>query len=233
MEGMHATASHLSRHAAPFLGRLRRLGFSLVEVVVAIGIFAVGMVVVVALFSPVAKSVAGSSDAEAATAIAERLRDELTRRTLAAQSFAPVVALLKNSTARSHEVTIADNAPGAATDPRADARLLFASRDGSKLAGYTDAIWIDPVTRQPSDADKFFEITLIRNDVLSPIASDAITPPPIVLAYTARIRWPAFVPDGTPTNSRRALPAGYNPTAAVVFDHSQQQTLHIAGAITR
>jgi prepilin-type N-terminal cleavage/methylation domain-containing protein len=205
--------------------------FSLIEVVVAIGIFAVGMVAVIALFAPVAKSVAGASDAEAAAVVAERLHDELARRTLVAQSFAPAIALLKNSTARSHEVTVADNASGAATDPRTDARLLFASRDGTRLGAYGDVATWGSAT--PNDAEKFFEITLIRNETLSPLATDTATPPPIVLAYTARIRWPAFVPDNTPTNLRRALPAGYNPTASVVFDHSQQETLNIAGAIKR
>ena len=34
----------------------------------------------------------------------------------------------------------------------------------------------------------------------------------------ARIRWPAFVPDATPTNPKRALPAGFNPSGRVVID---------------
>ncbi len=205
--------------------------FSLIEVVVAIGVFAVGMVAVVALFAPVARSVAGSSDAEAAATVAERLRDELARRVTVAGSFAPVVALFKNTAANgSHEVTTADNASSAATDPRRDTRLIFASRDGSKIAGYTDtAIW---GTGQVNDAEKYFEITLIRLDALSPntTALDATSP---TLAYTARIRWPAFVPDNAPANPRRALPAGFNATAAVVFDRSQLQTFHVAGSITR
>jgi len=208
-----------------------RSAFSLIEVVVAIGVFAVGMVAVVALFAPVARSVAGSSDAEAAATVAERLRDELARRVAVVGSFAPVVALFKNTTANgSHEVTTADNASSAATDPRRDTRLLFASRDGSKIAGYTDtAIW---GTGQVNDAEKYFEITLIRLDALSPntTAADATSP---TLAYTARIRWPAFVPDNAPANPRRALPAGFNATAAVVFDRSQLQTFHVAGSITR
>lgn len=208
-----------------------RSAFSLIEVVVAIGVFAVGMVAVVALFAPVARSVAGSSDAEAAATVAERLRDELARRVAVAGSFAPVVVLFKNTTANgSHEVTTADNASSAATDPRRDTRLLFASRDGSKIAGYTDtSIW---GTGQVNDAEKYYEITLIRLDALSPntTAADATSP---TLAYTARIRWPAFVPDNAPANPRRALPAGFNATSAVVFDRSQLQTFHVAGSITR
>jgi hypothetical protein len=41
------------------------------------------------------------------------------------------------------------------------------------------------------------------------------------------------VPDNAPANARRALPAGFNATAAVVFDRSQLQTFHVAGSITR
>ncbi len=209
---------------------LRRApAFSLIEVVAAIGIFAVGMVAVIALFAPLARSVTGVGETEAAAHIAELLRDELARRAAAAQSFASITALLKNSTALSHELTLADNNPGAPTsDPRKDPRLLFASRDGSKIGAYADtAVW------GATDAEKFFEIALIRNETLSPIASDTASPPPLVLAYTARLRWPAFVPDATPTNPLRALPFGYNPAAAVPFDHSQQQVMHLAGSVTR
>jgi type II secretory pathway pseudopilin PulG len=207
----------------------RARAFSLIEVVAAIGIFAVGMVAVIALFAPLARSVAGLSEAEAATNVAETLRDELARRAAAARSFAPITALLKNSTARSHELTVADNAPNAAaSDPRRDPQLLFVSRDGAKIGAYADtAVW------GATDAEKFFEVALIRNETLSPVANDTATPPPVVLAYTARIRWPAFVPDATPTNPLRALPFGYNPTGAVQFDHGQQQVLHVAGSVTR
>lgn len=214
-----------------------RRAFSLLEVVVAIGIFAIGITGVVALFAPVAKSVASVAEAEAAANVAELLRDYLARLQRAnGGSLVPVATLLKNSTTTgptntlSHEVTVGDNSAGAATDPRTDARLLFASRDGTRIGTYTDtAVWGATAI---NDADKFFEIVLIRNETLSPNdpTADAAA---IVLAYTARIRWPAFVPDGTPTNLRRALPAGYNPTGAVVFDRSQQQVLHVAGSVRR
>jgi type II secretory pathway pseudopilin PulG len=210
-----------------------RVAFTLLEVVVALGIFAVGVVAVLALFTPVARSVAGSADAEAATNIAGTLGDYLQRRTLATRDFTTVASLLKVSTAKSHQLIDADNNPNnTANDPRVDAQLLFASRDGTKIGGYNDPVWIDPATRQPSDVEKFFEIALIRNETLSP-NDPAADQAAIVLAYTARIRWPAFVPDATPTNLRRALPAGFNPTGAVRFDHSQQQALFIADAVRR
>ena len=53
--------------------RARTTAFTLLEVVVAIGIFSIGMVAVIGLFSPVAKSVGDSADAEAATGVADLL----------------------------------------------------------------------------------------------------------------------------------------------------------------
>ena len=78
-----------------------------------------------------------------------------------------------------------------------------------------------------------FEIALIRNETLSPVDADTATPPPLLYAYTARLRWPAFVPDSTPGNTRLALPAGSNPTAAVRFDYSQKSVLFFTGTVMR
>lgn len=213
-----------------------RSAFSLLEVVIAIGIFAVGMVGVIGLFASTTKSVSNLTDAEAAANVADVLRDELTHRVRRDQSFTAVAALLKKKTAsNSHELTDADRNPNAASsDPRRDPQLLFASRDGTKIGAYKDT-----ATWGVSDVDKFFEIALIRNETLSPAADATATPPTDpdatapMLAYTARIRWPAFVPDGTPTNPQRALPFGFNATGAIQFDHGQQQVMHIAGSVTR
>jgi len=214
--------------------------FSLIEVVAAVGIFAIGMVAVIGLFAPVAKSVGSLVDAEAAANVA----DLVTAR-LQGQDLAAVGQLLKVSTGPNrHQLTDADNSPNTpAADPRLDPQLLFASRDGSKIGLYNDPVWIDPLTRQPSDLEKFFEIALIRNEALSPPAtvtdSDGVSTTTnsdetaLFLAYTARVRWPAFVPDGTPTNRLRALPAGFNPTGTVRFNNSQKQVLFFAGTITR
>lgn len=214
--------------------------FSLIEVVAAVGIFAIGMVAVIGLFAPVAKSVGSLADAEAAANVA----DLLTAR-LQGQDLAAVGQLLKVSTGPNrHQLTDADNSPNTpAADPRLDPQLLFASRDGSKIGLYNDPVWIDPLTRQPSDLEKFFEIALIRNQTLSPPGivtdSDGVSTTTnsdetaLFLAYTARVRWPAFVPDGAPTNRLRALPAGFNPTGTVRFNNSQKQVLFFAGTISR
>lgn len=185
------------------------------------------MIAVLGLFTPVAKSVGGITDADASAKVADTLRAKL-------QSLGPagVVPLLKNSkSGGGHELT--DNDLKTDYDLSKDAQLLFASRDGTKIGPYNDPVWIDPTTRQPSDAEKFFEIALIRNDTLSPVAAEApdAAAPPLVYAYTARVRWPAYVPDST--NARRAVQAGANPTGVVRFDHSLKQVLFFTGTVTR
>jgi uncharacterized protein (TIGR02598 family) len=87
------------------------LAFSLLEVVVAVGIFAIGIVAILALFAPAAKSVSANAEAEAAAAVAQSLAADLQRRVAPADPdpFAAVTALLKKSTAAGgHELT-ADN----------------------------------------------------------------------------------------------------------------------------
>lgn len=203
--------------------------FSLIEVVVAIGIFAIGMTAVIALFAPVARNVTSSADAESAARVADALR-------LKIQSlpFATVAGLFKESTGTGHQ--LADSDAKSDYDITRDPQLLFASRDGSKVGVYADAVWLDPVTRRNSDREKFFEIALIRNETISPKATTttaadgtSVSTQPdstaAVLAYTARLRWPAFLGDGTQF--------GANPTASVRFDHSRKQVLYFAGSVTR
>jgi prepilin-type N-terminal cleavage/methylation domain-containing protein len=205
-----------------------RRAFTLLEVVVALSIFAVGILAVVGLFAPVARSVSGSSDAEVAARTAEALRLKLQT-----MQFADVVALLKNSNGAKHALTDADAKPD--YNPATDPQILFASRDGSKIGVYTDPIW--NVSGRNSDREKYFEIALVRNEAVSPLGTatdnapapnlDATAP---MLGYVARLRWPSFVPDGTATG---AIQVGANPAATVKFDHSNKQVLFFPGSIVR
>jgi type II secretory pathway pseudopilin PulG len=214
-------------------GHVPPVAFTLIEVVVAIGIFAIGMVAVVGLFTPVARSVTSSADAEIAARVADALRVKLQ-----SQPFATVAGLLKESAATGHPLAVNDGR--ADYDITKDAQLIFANRDGSKIGVYADAIWIDPVTKRNSDREKFFEIALVRNEAISPKAStttDAngaeVTTQPdataAVLAYTARLRWPAFISDG----GTGTIQFGANPTGSVRFDHSKKQVLYVAGSVLR
>ncbi len=209
-------------------------GFSLIEVVAAVGIFAIGMVAVLGLFAPVARSVADTSDADRAARVADALQLKLR-----GMAQADIVKLLKVSTPAGHDITVADARSD--YDLARDAQLLFANRDGTKVGAYADAIWVDPSTRRNSDREKFFEIALIRNEAISrapytttdaggatvTVDPDATAP---FIAYTARIRWPAFVGDGSPTGT---LQFGANPSGPVRFDHGKKSVLFFSGTVTR
>jgi prepilin-type N-terminal cleavage/methylation domain-containing protein len=159
--------------------------FTLLEVVVAVGIFAIGIIAAIGLFTPVARSVGEAADGEAASRLPDLVRVRL--QTLGIDAVAP--RLKVRTGAAAHELTTADGS--GVYDVARDPQILFASRDGTKIGDYADPIWIDPAIRQNSDREKYFEIALVRNETLSPRdpASDALAP---VLAYTARVRWPSF-----------------------------------------
>ena len=199
----------------------------------AIGIFAAGMLGVVALFTPVARSVSASADGEAAARVADALKMKLQ-----SMPFPEVTTLLKVSNGVRHALT--DTDARSDYNPATDPQILFASRDGGKVGVYTDPVWVDPATNRNSDREKFFEIALIRNEALSPLVGGAPTsegdPTPahpdataFMLAYTARVRWPAFVKEG----GAGAIQVGSNPSAGLRFDHSGKQVLFFTGSVTR
>ena len=211
-------------------GRAGRPGFSLLETVVAVGIFAIGMLAAVGLFAPVAKSVSVSADLENAARVTDALRTRLQT-----MPVGDVLALLKNATATGHEIADADARPD--YNPAVDPQILFASRDGTIVAPYNDAAWGPRTAQRNPDREKYFEIALIRNETLTPRTAPAGDPSApadpdataFLVAYTARLRWPAFVREG----ATGAIQFGANPTGTVRFDHSQKQVLFVSGAVTR
>jgi type II secretory pathway pseudopilin PulG len=146
---------------------LPRRAFSLVEVVVALGVFAAGIISVLGLFGSLANSARANREAEVAAGIADALSSRL--RTL---PFETVVASLRT-----------------AAQPDGDAAasrdLFYASLAGDRIGLDDDPVW------NGSDRDKFFEITLIRSAELSPPERDADA---AWIAFNARVRWPAFRP---------------------------------------
>jgi prepilin-type N-terminal cleavage/methylation domain-containing protein len=86
-----------------------RSGFSLVEVVVAVGIFAVAIVGVIGLFGPTTKNVAAVADADASTRAVGAIQLYLKE-----QGFANTQTLIKNGT------------------------LYYASRGGDKVGPYDE-----------------------------------------------------------------------------------------------
>jgi type II secretory pathway pseudopilin PulG len=166
--------------------------FSLIEVVVAVGIFAVSIVAVIGLLGPASKSVAEIRDTDDATRVVGSIQALV-------QGFAEepdgwtskVLPLLQtNNRIRSDDADLS-------FDPSRRAYILFADRTGGKLGVFSPRpnIW-NPngnLSDIEENAQKFFEVVLIRNEDLSPTTNDKTAG---YLAFTIRLRWPAYTPDG-------------------------------------
>src|SRR5690606_13941447 len=87
-----------------------------------------------------------------------------------------------------------------------DQSAIYASSDGQKVAADEAAVW------GGENTEKFFAITLTRNTDLSDPADDDKSG---YLAFTIKLSWPAYTPDGQPTAS------------------SQQSVMVVPAAITR
>jgi len=185
-----------------------RTAFSLVEVVVAVGVFAIAIVSVIGILAGVGRSVTEVADADKAA----RLIGVVQAR-LQAIPFSAIALSLKTASNVSGEA--------AGYDPTADPFVFFASEDGAIVAPYNPSPanpWGSVTgstddTTGPANALKHFELTLIRNDALSPSASDTTAG---FLAFNIRVRWPAHLPNGVR-----------------VSDHTQKEVLIIPAAITR
>lgn len=207
--------------SGPALPGIRRRAFSLLEVVAAAGIFAIGMVAVLALFTPITKSVSTVSEAESAA----RVADSILAR-LQAMPFATVAALLQDaSDVQRHDASGSYN-PNDGTH----AAVIFARLDGEVglyNAASTPKGWFDATGALLADANKYFEVELLRNETLSPKANDDAA---AMLAFTMRVRWPAFLPG----SSGGTVQIGANPAGgAVTFDHSKKSVLFFTGSVMR
>lgn len=168
-----------------------RRAFSLVEVVVAVGIFALAIVAVIGLLAPLGSSVAdvrdGDDASRVATTIQAGLQDEVNRLKQANSTnyWSDFASYLQDP----------DNLP-------ANPFVLYASRDGSKVGPELIGAAINPIwdtnndgeLRPEEQAAKFFEITLTRNKTLSDPDDDASAG---YLAFNITLRWPGYIQTGT------------------------------------
>jgi prepilin-type N-terminal cleavage/methylation domain-containing protein len=201
----------------------RRRGFSLIEVIAALGIFGFGMLVIVGLFAPVTRSVTTVSESEAAARVADSVRARL--QTLRFESALTLIQ--EGADVRKNDANGAYNV-NSGTNPA----VLFGKLTGD-VGIYDQATnrkrWYDssvPTPQVVADGDKFFEVDLIRNDTLSPKSADATA---AMVAYTMRVRWPAF----QASSSGAAIQTGAGVGGAVPFDNGKKQVLFFSGAITR
>ena len=199
--------------------------FSLIEVIAAVVVFAIGMVAVLGMFAPVTKSVATVGDAEAAARVADAVRARL--QALGFNAALPLVQ--DGAEVRKKDGDGAYNPNDGSKYPA----VLFGTRRGDigiydpaegKKAWYDSSV---PTAQRLADADKYFEVDLIRNDSLSPASADATA---ALVAFTIRVRWPAFVL----TSATTAVQSVQNVAGgAVPFEHGKKQVLFFTGSILR
>jgi len=156
----------------------RRAAFTLVEVVVAVGVFAVSIVAVLGLLSPVSRAVAGVADRDTAAQLGDAIQVELVR-------------LRDRQTASSSQTKLD---AFAALVPAGDVLKLVASRDGARVIRESDAE-NNPVTGSPpgvAKRDRYFLIEVSRQP--SPLGD--YTAGAGFLALTLTVKWPYQIASG-------------------------------------
>lgn len=167
-----------------------RKGFSLIEVVVATGIFAFSIVAIIGLMSPMSKRTDDVLDGEVAARLSNLIGTELQR-----QGFAWSAA----------------NVPVAESD---EPIILYASADGSRvrLAGIdADAALAGVAQPGISERDRYFLIEVRKH--AAPLDFDPAVSS--VVSVQSRVWWPYLVPAGPASDTSIAAGPGADPSAEV------------------
>ena len=145
-------------------------GFSLLEVVIAVGIFAGAVAVILALLSPLTRQAAASADLMTALRLPDAIRLEL-QRLAAAGGFDNLAGQTRRMTA-----------------PLPDTLLLAAARDATRISSLA---YLPPAAAdQIAEGEQFYLIEAWTFDA-APLAFD---PAGAVLALHVRVSWPYHVP---------------------------------------
>ena len=182
-------------------------GFSLVEVIVAIGVFSISIAVVLGLLTPIVRSVSSNKEAQMAAHVVDLLLGRVR-----GESWETVAGYLKTSAALQSDDARPDY------NPAADSRVFFASLSGDKIGRATDPVW------ENSDREFFFEIALVRNDELSPSARDEAA---AWLAFDICVRWPAYIA----TAGAEVQPSAFS--TATASSASRKYVRVFAGSVRR
>jgi prepilin-type N-terminal cleavage/methylation domain-containing protein len=167
-------------------------GFSLLEVVLAVGIFSVAIVMVIAMLASGLRTQSNITDRGTAGRMAEAINAKLMDlgyEVLQGNQAKNLPGLLFPSGQN-------PDSPGDTTSQ--NSKVLFMNKTGDKIGTYTDPIWGTPGS---NNAEKYYEIMLVRTPsaVFSPqpdaAGSDlnAITASSVL--FTVRVTWPAFLMD--------------------------------------
>ncbi len=154
----------------------RKLGFSLVEVVVSVGIFAVAIVGIIGLFAPTTKNVAAVADSDNSTRAVAAIQQSLKETASTTAGFSNLISAADKNT-----------------------YIFYASRGGDKVDKITTLGARSPVVTNLADA--FFEFSLTRNTALSlagtnPVSGKLYDDEAGYFAFTISLRWPAYLPNG-------------------------------------
>lgn len=179
----------------------RRSAFSLVEVVVAIGIFAAGIIAIVALLAPTARNVEDITDTTVATRLSDNITTELNRiGFVAVRDFlAPSNATLDRTI---HLVATRDGRRVVRTGADVRSSPAPGSSQSVTLAGQPAENALDDATAPGlAERDRYFLITVTRaaTDPADPLffhRNTAGRTPDASLPVRIRVEWPFYVPAG-------------------------------------
>ena len=190
--------------------------FSLVEIIVAVGVLGLGLTLVIGLFAPVSRSVTTNLDAEAAARAAEAAITYLK-----ALQWNQARNYIKSDSAYNNQLTSEGRGN---YNPVGDGQTLYVNRRGTIIGTYNDAVW------NGDHGAQYYEVIAIRNERVSPTGNDGTA---TMIAFTVRVRWPCFLPGSGGVGSTQF---GRNPAPGrgqLAYDHSQKEVLFVNGSITR
>jgi len=157
----------------------KRSGFSLVEVVVSVGIFAVAIVGIIGLFAPTTKNVAAVADADGSNRAVAAIQSALKESGFTA---------VKSSFSKGY--------------------IYYANKNGTVVDQIKTDGSLNQVVTSNVDRFFEFSLTRNGDspnvgDGLSPAANDNTAG---FLAFTINLRWPAYLPNGVPVtdNSQKS-----------------------------
>lgn len=149
----------------------QRAAFSLVEVVVAVGIFAVSIAVIIGLLPNLTRQTSDAAEARVAQSMPDLLTAEIQRVAGSSlDSFGNVVPVMNT--------------------PLADGYVFVANREGSRLHSFASP---PPTAQALPVSEQFYRIEAWR----FPSAPLAFSSTSAVLALYVRVSWPYYNPGST------------------------------------
>lgn len=167
-------------------------GFSLLEVVLAVGIFSFAIVMVVAMLAGGLRTQTEIMD----RGTVGRMADAINAKLMDLGYDVIQGNQSKNLPGLLFPAGQNPDSPGDTTSQ--NSKVLFMNKTGDKIGTYTDTIWGTPGS---NNAEKYYEIMLVRSP------STQFSPPPDTagatlntitassVLFTVRVTWPAFIVD--------------------------------------